>query len=94
MFGGFALVFGHASEKNKTRASSWFQGKEFFFVNLIFTTFVIVIYILKKWYSSHKFSKYLRYEMFFLLQLKRKCKKIDAKLGRGEVHCVVSHKSV
>jgi hypothetical protein len=34
-------------KKKKTRASSWFEGKVIFFENLIFTTFMEVIDILK-----------------------------------------------
>ena len=39
IFGGSALVLGRASEKKKTRASSWFQVKVNFFENLNFNHF-------------------------------------------------------
>ena len=39
MFGGSALIFGCASEKENKRASSWYQGKVNFFENLIFNPF-------------------------------------------------------
>ena len=39
IFGDYAFVLGHASGKEKTRLSSWFQGKVNFFENLIFNHF-------------------------------------------------------
>ena len=65
IFGGSALALGHASEEKKTRPSIWFQGKANFFKNLIFNHFYESHWHLQKLYSSHKFTKYLRYGIIF-----------------------------
>jgi hypothetical protein len=43
-----------------------------------------VIDILKKWYSSHKLSKYLRYEIIFF-EVKKKVQKKYFKVGIGQM---------
>ena len=65
IFGGSALVLGHASEKQKTRASSWFQGMVNFFENQIFNQFYDGLWYFFKLHSSHKFDKDWRYDIIF-----------------------------
>ena len=61
-------------KKKKTRASCSFQGKVNLFENLIFNHFYESHWHFKKWYSSHKFSLHLRYEIIFF-EVKEKVQK-------------------
>ena len=64
IFGGSALVFGRASEKRKTRASSWLQEKENFFENPDIALYTVD--------SSPEFSclqKNLPYSSYFIHNL-------------------------
>jgi hypothetical protein len=71
-------------KKKKTGPSSWFQGKANIFENLIFSHFYESHQHLKKRYSSHKFTKYLRYEIIFF-EVKEKVPKKYFKVGIGKI---------
>ena len=83
IFGGSALVWGHTSEKEKKQECQ-VGFKVNFFENLISNHFYESHWYFKKGCSSHKFSKYLWYEMIFL-KLKRKCKNNYVKVGIGKM---------
>ena len=73
LFDDSAFVLGHASEKEKNNSGSWFYGKLSFFDKSKFLPLLWKFFIDEKWYSSHRFSEDLGYEIF-KKKLKRKLK--------------------